>query len=97
MKHASLTLITALGTAIAGCTTPAPPPRAGGDTCVAAPGQAFIGRRADALSGAELLRLTHSREIRWVGPDMAVTMDYKYGRLTVGYDAAMNIRSVACS
>lgn len=100
MNPAGLTLIVALGCAIAGCTAPTftpPPPRGAGDTCVAAHGQAFLGRRADAQVGGELLRVTNSRELRWVGPDMAVTMDYKYGRLTVGYDAAMIIRSVACT
>ena len=88
--------------ALTGCAPlpePAPglPPRAAGDTCIAGPGQAFIGRRAAAIIGAELLRATNSREVRWVAPDMVVTMEYKYGRVTVGYDAAMIIRSVACS
>lgn len=103
MKHATLLLTAALGCAIAGCTPPPPPapppppPRAPGDTCVAAPGQVMIGRKADALAGAEIMRLTSSREIRWVGPNMVVTMEYKYGRVTVGYDTAMNISSIACS
>ncbi len=87
---------------LAGCVTVpgdgmAAPSRPVGDTCRAEPGQAFIGRQADAATGAELLRITNSREIRWVAPGMAVTADYKYGRLTVGYDEAMIIRSVACT
>lgn len=103
MRHTVLLLAAALGLGLAGCMPPPPPalpaptPRAAGDTCMAEPGQAFIGRRADALTGAELLRATNSREIRWVAPGMVVTADYKYGQVTVGYDAGMIIRSVACS
>lgn len=72
-------------------------PRPAGDTCQAQPGQAFIGRTASAAVGAELLAATRSREIRWVPPGMMVTMDYKFGRLTVSYDEAMKIVSVSCS
>ena len=93
--------IAAMVMSLAACTPPQPkaPPaqlRDPADTCVADPGQVLIGHRADALSGAELMRATNSREVRWVGPGVAVTMEYKFGRLTVGYDAAMNIVSVVC-
>lgn len=72
-------------------------PRMSGDTCRAAPGQTYIGRKASAEIGAELLRATDSRELRWVAPDMIVTADYKFGRLTVSYDQAMTIITVSCS
>ena len=72
-------------------------PRPAGDSCQAAPGQAFIGQTATAEIGAELLAATRSREIRWVPPGTMVTMDYKYGRLTVSYDEAMKIIAVSCS
>ena len=103
MKFAYLLPLAACVSAIAGCTPPKPaappppPPRAAGDTCVAEPGRVLIGRKADAFTGAEMLRLTSSREIRWVGPNAAVTMEYKFGRVTVGRDAAFNVVSVACS
>lgn len=67
------------------------------DSCKADPGQGYIGRTASGATGAELLALTNSREIRWVAPDMIVTADYKFGRLTVGYDRAMVITTVSCS
>ncbi|MFM5885418.1 MAG: I78 family peptidase inhibitor [Novosphingobium sp.] len=73
------------------------PPPATADSCLAAPGQAFISRPASSESGAALLAATGAREIRWVPPRTAVTMEYKYGRLTVGYDDAMAIVSVGCS
>lgn len=73
------------------------PPPAPGDTCRAAPGQVYIGRTASAAVGAELLRATDSRELRWVAPDMVVTADYKFGRLTVTYDRTMTITMISCS
>lgn len=66
------------------------------DSCRAAPAQSYIGRTASSATGAELLAVTNSREIRWVAPDMIVTADYKFGRLTVDYDAAMRITSISC-
>jgi hypothetical protein len=66
------------------------------DSCKAAPGQTFIGRGASSSVGAELLAISNSREIRWVAPDMIVTADYKYGRLTVGYDQDRRITNISC-
>ena len=75
---------------------PAAPPTTVGK-CNAAPGQSFIGKTASSENGAALLAVTGAREIRWVAPRTAVTLEYKYGRLTVGYDDAMTIVSVGCS
>lgn len=97
---AALALVLAAVPALSACATTqdgAAPPRPAGDTCRAAPGQAFIGRTASAAVGAALLAATDSREIRWVPPGTMVTMDYKYGRLTVSYDEAMTIITVSCS
>jgi Peptidase inhibitor I78 family len=66
------------------------------DSCQASPAQGYIGRTASSAVGSELLDLTNSRELRWVAPGMMVTMDYKFGRLTVGYDAAMRITTISC-
>ncbi len=79
---------------LSGCVTAKPDHLA--DSCRAAPAQSYIGRTASSATGAELLAMTNSREIRWVAPGMMVTMDYKFGRLTVGYDAAMRISSISC-
>lgn len=67
------------------------------DTCQDPPGQRFIGLVASQALGSELLAATSAREIRWVPPGTMVTMDYKFGRLTVAYDDEMRISSVACS
>ncbi|MDE2411848.1 MAG: hypothetical protein KGM18_08770 [Sphingomonadales bacterium] len=86
--------------AVGGCATggeggsrPRPP----ANSCSAAPGQTFIGRTASATVGAELLAATHAHELRWVPPRSAITMEYKFGRLTVAYDDAYAIVSVSCS
>ncbi len=65
--------------------------------CQAAPGQAFVGQMASTATGSAMLAATNASEIRWVPPRTMVTMDLKYGRLTVGYDDAMIITSVACT
>lgn len=79
---------------LTGCVTVHPPDLA--DNCRAEAAQAYIGRTATAALGAELLRVTSSRELRWVAPGMMVTMDYRTGRLTVSYDQAMRITTISC-
>ncbi|MFC0590112.1 I78 family peptidase inhibitor [Novosphingobium aquiterrae] len=75
----------------------ATPPPLAANSCDAAPGQSFIGQTASSSLGSALLAATGAKEIRWVPPRTAVTMEFKYGRLTVGYDDAMAIASVGCS
>lgn len=67
------------------------------NSCRAEPGQAFVGQVASSELGARMLAATGSREIRWVPPGTMVTMDLKFGRLTVGYDEAMRITTVSCT
>jgi hypothetical protein len=57
---------------------------------------AFVGRKASAETGAALLKASGARTLRWGGPGMAMTMDYRADRLTVGYDEAMVITSARC-
>lgn len=71
-------------------------PEQSADTCRAEPAKVYPGQTATAELGAELLRQTQSREIRWVPPGTMVTMDYKPGRLTVAYDETMRIISISC-
>ena len=64
--------------------------------CNAEPGQLFVGQRADAESGLAIRRATGADEVRWGPPRTPMTMDFKEGRVTVGYDDEMKITSVAC-
>ena len=45
--------------------------------------EAFTGKVATSAVGAELLRASGARVIRWVQPGMMVTMDYREDRVTV--------------
>jgi hypothetical protein len=67
-----------------------------GDSCRVNAAQSFVGQMADQATGSRLLQATHTREIRWAGPDIIVTASYKFGRLTVIYDRDMKIAAVSC-
>jgi hypothetical protein len=56
----------------------------------------FVGRKANAELGAELLRASGAKTLRWGGPGMAMTMDFRPDRLTVSYDEAMVVTSARC-
>jgi hypothetical protein len=64
--------------------------------CDAEPGQAFVGQRATAEAGAQLLRATRAKQLRWGPPRSAMTLDYRADRLTVSYNDAMTIERVTC-
>ena len=65
--------------------------------CNAAPGQLFLGERADAASGLAIRRATGADTVRWAPPRTAMTMEFAEGRVTIAYDDAMNITAVTCS
>ncbi len=65
--------------------------------CSAEAGQRFIGQKATAEVGAQLLEATGARELRWVPPRTAVTMDFRPDRLTVSYNDEMIITQVSCT
>lgn len=56
----------------------------------------FVGRTANVDIGAELLKASHARTLRWGAPGMAMTMDFRPDRVTVSYDEKMAIISVRC-
>jgi hypothetical protein len=87
------------GLAACATTPPAegPPPEEPDGPCKAEPAQRLIGSKATAEAGAELLRLTGARVIRWVPPRTAVTMDFRADRLTVSYDDDMTIIRISCT
>ncbi len=58
--------------------------------------QMHVGHKASAASGAELLRLSGAKTLRWVPPRSAVTMDYRADRLTVSYDDDYTIVRISC-
>ncbi len=58
-------------------------PAAAGRECNGAGLARFTGQAANAASGAEMLRVSGARTMRWVQPGMMVTMDFSPQRLTV--------------
>ena len=74
----------------------APVPTPTGKTCDTGAAQSFVGQKASAETGAAMLSATGARNLRWIAPGMAVTMDYHEDRLTVSYDDAMTIICASC-
>jgi len=94
----ALTAIGALMLA-SGCVSVVPAPPGGppvGGTCNAARAQGLIGRAASAQLGSEALRLTGARDVRWIGPNMAVTLEYREDRLNIETDAQNRVRAIRC-
>lgn len=67
--------------------TPAPEP-----DCGAAALQGLVGQPLGVFAAPP-----QARAVRVIGPDMAVTMDYRPDRLNVEHDRARIIRRVYCS
>lgn len=80
----------------AGCATV--PPVEAGDSgrCDAAKAAKLVGRMQSEKTGAEALRLSGARTLRWIAPDTAVTMDYRIDRLNLRTDEAGKILTVDC-
>ncbi len=78
---------------LAGCATM--PAKAGGE-CRNDGLAAFAGRTVSAELGAELLKVSGARSLRWGPPDSAMTMDFRADRLTVSYDRDNKVTSASC-
>ena len=97
-------LIVLASGALASCATAAPPPEpeipvrgaTGGSVCRQQSFEEFIGQVASSAVGAEMLRVSGARVIRWVQPGMRVTMDYREDRLTVRLAENNRIVTASC-
>jgi Peptidase inhibitor I78 family len=65
-------------------------------TCNAAAVQGMVGQTATQTLGAEAVRTSGARTMRWIRPGEAVTMDYRTDRLNVHLDAQNRITQVSC-
>lgn len=85
----------------------APPPPADGTStpaepdpfqraCDAAGTSVLVGRPASTGVGAEALRLSGARTLRWIRPGDAVTMDFRTDRANVELDAGGRVTRVRC-
>lgn len=74
---------------------PATPPAPSG-TCSNEALARFVGRTADQATATEMLQASGAKTLRWGGPGMAMTMDYREDRLTVSYDEKRAITKASC-
>jgi uncharacterized membrane protein len=82
---------------MAGCATAAEEvPVRGGGHCDAARAQRLIGRARSEGVGAEALRLTGARTVRWIPKGAMVTMDYREDRVNLHLDGDGKVVKVAC-
>src|SRR3546814_840764 len=92
--------MSALLLSAAGCMTPAnddgSPPAMGVGECDADAAQGLVGQMATAELGAEALRLSGARALRWIQPGQAVTMDYRTDRLNIKLDAQNRVEAITC-
>ena len=82
------------------CTTTAAPVEQVGSLpegeCDAASAQQHLGKKATAALGEQLLRETGARTLRWVAPDMAVTMDFRPDRMNIEIGTDGRIAKIGC-
>ncbi|MGO1343291.1 I78 family peptidase inhibitor [Chromohalobacter japonicus] len=98
----------ALGSAVmtlmlAGCAggpapdeAPQPPSMIQRDACGAEALQGYLGQRATDKTLAELETDSDAERVRVIGPNQAVTMDYRADRLNVKFDDQNNIVELIC-
>ena len=67
-----------------------------GDRCDASSLGNLVGREASEALGAEALRRSGSRALRWIRPGDMVTMDYREDRLNIHLDDRNRIERFAC-
>jgi hypothetical protein len=92
--------ISALIAMSAAC-APVPPadaetPVHGAGKCDAAKAQGLVGRAKSKALGAQALRLSGARTIRWIPKGGIVTMDYSEGRLNMKLDARNRVEAITC-
>lgn len=100
IRHLAAGGLVALSTALAGaCTATAAEndvPEHGAGACNAAPVQDLVGRPATQELGADALRRSGARALRWIGPGQIVTMDYRTDRLNIDLDGRGRVKALRC-
>ena len=69
---------------------------ASGHVCNAARVQDLVGRPAGTELGADALRRSGARTLRWLRPGDVVTMEYRADRLNIHLDAQNRVSRLVC-
>lgn len=83
---------------LAGCAAAQPPlhGETPGHRCRQEGGERFVGATASSETAAAILAATGASTLRWAPPGAALTMDYRFDRVTVYLDARNRIERVSC-
>jgi len=71
-------------------------PVAGEAACEAAAVQDMVGRQRSDAVGAEAMRRSGAKALRWLEPDSMYTQDYREDRLNIHVDARGRIERLRC-
>lgn len=96
IRLAAMMIVPLTACAGAGDEGPATPPVAQEGLCRNDPVVGFVGEKVTAELGAQMLKASGATSLRWGGPGMAMTMDFRADRLTVSYDEQMLVTSARC-
>lgn len=80
----------------AGGEGPGTPGTAAEGPCKAEGLERFTGRQVTDALGAEILKASGAKTLRWGGPDTILTMDFRPDRVTVSHDAQMMVTGARC-
>jgi hypothetical protein len=89
-------LVLLTSAALTACATSAAAPPAPGGICSGAHLGQFAGRAATRELGAEVLRVSGARALRWVAHGSMVTMEFSEQRVTVWLTADNRVDRAVC-
>lgn len=59
--------------------------------------QQFVGKQRSGALEQQMLRVSRAAIVRWVPPGTAVTMEFRFDRLTVFLDSSNRVERISCS
>jgi hypothetical protein len=100
MPHKGLAFVPLMAAACSTMAADEPEPAVRGETpsytCRAEGMDRFVGRDGTPETGAEILRASGAKTLRWLRPGMAVTMDFRNDRVNLRIASDNRVQSVSC-